>query len=183
MKAIGVIAVVGGKHSGKTTTAQALINGLVKKGYKVAAVKHVHEPKFTIDTEGKDTWLFAKAGAQTIISVAPNEIAIIKKVNTESCGLNDILKECGDACIIVIEGFTKLVMKEPYVLKVVAAKNASEIDEAAKLFNPIIAFTGPIATKHEHERLSIPYIDVLKNPERLVELVESELQKKRGSLG
>ncbi|MCJ7559854.1 molybdopterin-guanine dinucleotide biosynthesis protein B, partial [Candidatus Bathyarchaeota archaeon] len=64
------IAVVGSKKSGKTTTIENLVRELTKKGYKVAAIKHVSEPDFTIDTAGKDTWKFAKAGAKTIISVA-----------------------------------------------------------------------------------------------------------------
>ena len=66
MKA-AIIAVVGSKKSGKTTTIEALTRELVKRGFKVAAVKHVSEPDFTMDTKGKDTWRFAQAGARIVI--------------------------------------------------------------------------------------------------------------------
>ena len=75
------IAVVGTKKSGKTTTIENLTRELTKRGYKVATIKHINEPDFTIDTLGKDTWRYAQAGAKTIISVATNETAIIQKTN------------------------------------------------------------------------------------------------------
>ena len=56
-----VIAVVGSKASGKTTTIEILTKELSRKGYKIAAVKHIPEKNFTIDKKGKDTWRFAKA--------------------------------------------------------------------------------------------------------------------------
>ena len=59
MKKPVVIAVVGIKSSGKTTTIEALTKELTKRGYKIAVVKHIPEPDFTIDTVGKDTWRFA----------------------------------------------------------------------------------------------------------------------------
>ena len=71
------IAVIGSKGSGKTTVTEVLIRELTKKGYKVATVKHIPEQNFTIDTEGKDTWRHARAGASKVISVAPKEIAVI----------------------------------------------------------------------------------------------------------
>ncbi|MDQ7032752.1 MAG: molybdopterin-guanine dinucleotide biosynthesis protein MobB, partial [Desulfonauticus sp.] len=70
-----VIAVLGRKSSGKTTTIEVLTKELVKKGYKIAAIKHIPEKNFTIDTEGKDTWRFAQSGATKIISIASKEIA------------------------------------------------------------------------------------------------------------
>lgn len=74
-----IIAVVGGKKSGKTTAVEALTRELTKRGYQVAAVKHISEEGFSFDTEGKDTWRFAQAGAKTIIAVSPNEVVTIKK--------------------------------------------------------------------------------------------------------
>ena len=73
------IAVVGTKKSGKTTTTENLIRELTKRGYNVAAIKHIPEPDFTIDTPGKDTWRYAQAGAKTVISVATNETVTIEK--------------------------------------------------------------------------------------------------------
>ncbi|UCF45147.1 MAG: molybdopterin-guanine dinucleotide biosynthesis protein B, partial [Candidatus Bathyarchaeota archaeon] len=99
-----IIAVVGSKKSGKTTTTENLIRELTERGYKVAAIKHISEADFTIDIAGKDTWKFAKAGAKTIISIAANEIATIEKGITESVSLETLLKKCRGNDVVLIEG-------------------------------------------------------------------------------
>ncbi len=101
-----IVAVVGSSNSGKTTAIEAIIKGLTKKGYTVASAKHIPEPEFTIDTQGKDTWRHAKAGASTVLSVAPNELTTIKKVDTEKYALTQLIAEFPDQVdIIIIEGF------------------------------------------------------------------------------
>jgi len=82
------IAVVGRKNSGKTRVIEILTIELTKRGYKVAAVKHVPKKDFTIDTEGRDTWRFANAGAKIVVAVSPMEIATIEKGDTRGLTLN-----------------------------------------------------------------------------------------------
>jgi len=169
-----IIAVVGSKKSGKTTAIETLVQGLTKRGYKVATVKHVPEPDFTIDTEGKDTWRHAKAGARTVISVAPNEIATIRKADTTKYSLEQIIKDCeDDAEIIILEGFRKLIGQNPTVPKIVAVKTTEEALDASKHFKPILTFVGPIPA--EAEKMKIPYVDVIKEQERLVDLVDEKV--------
>jgi len=169
-----IIAVVGSKKSGKTTAIEPLVQGLTKRGYKIATIKHIPEVDFTIDTKGKDTWRHAKAGASTVISVAPKELATIKKVDTTKYNLNEITRNVEeDVDIIILEGFRKLIEQNPTVLKIVAAKTANDILEASKRFKPILAFVGLVPKKAA--KLNVPYIDMLKEPERLVDLVEKKL--------
>ena len=78
-----IIAVVGSSNSGKTTAIENIIKGLIDRGYTVASAKRIPEKDFTIDKEGKDTFRLSKAGAITVLSIAPNELAIIKKVDTK----------------------------------------------------------------------------------------------------
>ena len=105
-----IIAVVGSSNSGKTTAVEALIRGLTKNGYSVASAKRIPEPEFTIDQEGKDTWRHAKAGASTVLSVAPKELTAIKKVDTTEYSLEQIIDEFEDEVdIIILEGFKRLV--------------------------------------------------------------------------
>lgn len=165
-----IIAVVGRKSSGKTTTIEILTKKLVKKGYRVAAIKHISEKNFTIDTKGKDTWRFAKSGATKIISVASNEIATIEKRKKENFSLNEVLEKCRDFDIVFLEGFRNLVSKNNKIYKIITVKSAEEAREALKTFKPIIAFTGPYST--ENLNLKIPYIDLFKNSKKLVDLVE-----------
>jgi molybdopterin-guanine dinucleotide biosynthesis protein B len=167
-----VVAIVGSKSSGKTTTIEVLTRELTRRGYKIAAVKHIPESDFTIDTKGKDTWRFAQSGAKTIISVASNEIATIEKVDG-NFSLENILKRCKGNDIVFLEGFKELVSKNRGIQKIVVAKSEREALEALKSFNPILAFTGPYST--ENLKLKIPYIDVLKNPEKIANIIEKTI--------
>jgi len=169
------VAVVGSKGSGKTTTIEVLTKELTKRGYKIAAIKHIPEPNFTIDKEGKDTWRFAKSGAKTIISVASGEIAMIEKVDEGSFSLTNILKKCRDNDVVFLEGFRKLVGKKRDIQKVVVVKSEKEALEALKSFKPILAFTGPYST--ESLNLKIPYVDSLTKPERMADIVEETIRK------
>ena len=61
-----LVAVVGGKHSGKTTIIEHLIAELKRRGYHVGAVKEmVRIP--TLDTPAKETDRYTKAGAEIIV--------------------------------------------------------------------------------------------------------------------
>jgi len=169
------IAVVGSKSSGKTTTIEVLTKGLTNLGYKVAAVKHIPEHHFTIDTEGKDTWRFAQSGAKTIVSVASKEIATIEKVDEKNLRLEDILKKCGGNDIIFFEGFRNLLGKKRNIPKIVVVKSEEEAREATEYFEPILVFAG--VSPIEKLDLEIPYVNVLKNPEKIVAVVEDFLKK------
>jgi molybdopterin-guanine dinucleotide biosynthesis protein B len=171
-----VIAVVGSKKSGKTTTIENLIKELTKRGYKTAAIKHISEPNFTIDTAGKDTWKFAQAGAKTIITVATNETATIEKTPIENLSLNTLLKKCKGNNIIFIEGLKKLTATNKNIPKIIVTKNTTEATNAQKTIKPILAFSGPNPTN----ALSFksPYANALKNPEKLANIIENKLLKK-----
>jgi len=171
-----VIAVVGSKSSGKTTTIEVLTKELTKRGYKIAAVKHIPEPNFTIDREGKDTWRFTQSGARTIASVASGEIATIEKVDASRFSLKQILQRCKSNDLILLEGFANLVGKNRDVPKIVAVKSAEEAFEASKTFKSILAFTGPYST--ENLNLNAPYMNVLKNMEEIADMVEKIVRKR-----
>lgn len=170
-----LVAVVGSSETGKTTAVEALIKGLTKMGYKVASAKRIPEKDFTIDTEGKDTWRHAKAGASTVLSVAPNELTTIKKIDTTKYTIEQLIAEVPDETdIIILEGFKSLVGQDMTIPKIVATKTANETSDAADIYKNIIAFTGQTADP----KTEIPYIDALKEPEKLVELVNNKVAVK-----
>ena len=168
-----IVAVVGSGNSGKTTAIEAIIQGLTKKGYTVASAKRIPEPEFTIDTEGKDTWRHAKAGASAVLSVAPQELTIIKKVDTKKYTLEQLIAEIPDETdIIIIEGFKSLVAQDMTIPKIVATKTDNEISEALERYKNILAFIGHTPEKVETE---IPFVDALKEPEKLVDMVDQKV--------
>ena len=169
-----VIAVVGGKKVGKTTTTEKLITELTQRGFKVAAVKHVSETDFTIDTPGKDTWRYAQAGAKTILVISPNEIATIEKTNTENTPLNALVERCRHNDIVFIEGLKKQVATNKTIPKIVVTTSQEQAENALKTYKPILAFSGPYNTETLNTR--IPYADATKNPEKLANIIETTLK-------
>jgi molybdopterin-guanine dinucleotide biosynthesis protein B len=169
-----IVAVVGSSNSGKTTAVEALIRGLTKRGYIVASAKHIPDPEFTIDTEGKDTWRHIKAGASTVLSVAPNELTAIKKLDTTNYSLEQVIAEFPDEVdIIILEGFKGLVGQNATIPKLVTVKTVNEITAALERYKNILAFVTPIPDgKVETE---IPFIDALKETEKLVRLVNNKV--------
>jgi molybdopterin-guanine dinucleotide biosynthesis protein B len=170
-----IVAVVGSSNSGKTTAVEALIKGLSKRGYMVASAKHIPDPEFTIDTEGKDTWRHAKAGASAVLSIAPNELTTIKKVDTTNYSLEHVIAEFPDEVdIIILEGFKGSVEQNAGVPKLVTAKTVNEITAALERYKNILAFVTSIPDgKVETE---IPFMDAVKEPEKLVELVNNKVE-------
>jgi len=170
-----IIAVIGSRQSGKTTAIETIIKGLTKKGRKIAAIKHIPEEDFTMDTEQKDTWRYTKSGAQVVASVAPHEIAIVQKVDTTKFSLDQITRICeNNFDLLILEGFRKLVEKDSTVQKIIAAKTMEEMLDASKRYKPILAFVGPLPS--QATKLQIPYINPFREPDKLVNLVNEKLE-------
>jgi molybdopterin-guanine dinucleotide biosynthesis protein B len=178
-----IVAVVGSSNSGKTTAVEALIVGFTKRGYRVTSAKHIpNRHEFTIDTEGKDTWRYAKAGASSVLSVAPKELTIIKKVDTTEYSLEQVVAETPDEVdIILLEGFKGLVGQNSSIPKLVTAKTVNDITTALERYKNILAFVTSIPDGEVETK--IPFVDVLKEPEKLVDLVNDKVvvlvEKKR----
>jgi len=113
-----VISIIGTKKSGKTTTTENLIAELSKRGYRVAAIKHVPEREsFTIDTPGKDTYRYAQHGAKTVIAVSANEIATIERVSAENVPFEKLIEKCAGNDIVLVEGLKQTVARKVNVSK------------------------------------------------------------------
>jgi molybdopterin-guanine dinucleotide biosynthesis protein B len=167
------VAVVGTKKSGKTTTIENLTRELTKRGYKVAAIKHIPEPNFTIDTPGKDTWRYQQAGAKTIIATGPNQTVTIEKTTTPPT-LETLLKKCTGNDIVFIEGLKKQVAQNKTIPKIAVVKNQTEAQNAQETYKPIIAFTGPYNTTKLNP--NTPYADAQTNPQKLADTIQKTLK-------
>lgn len=172
MKQPIIVAVVGAKKSGKTVTIESLTRELTNRHYDVVAVKHVPEPDFTIDTEGKDTWRFAEAGAKMVISVARSEVAIIMKTKTRP-PLREVLEKSGPADVVLVEGFKEAVAKNQRIHKIVVVGTQQEANEAQKVFQPIIAFAGLTGVRLKSK---IPFVCLPKQRMKLADIIEETIR-------
>jgi molybdopterin-guanine dinucleotide biosynthesis protein B len=176
---IPTIAVVGTSKSGKTTLIEYLISHLSKGGLKIGTIKHVHHAGFSIDVEGKDTWRHSQAGAKIVVSVAPKEIAIIKKGETFYQELDEILDLVKDEKLdlLIIEGFHSLAAKRRDIFKVITAKDEEDLRRTLEgTVKPILAITGPLSQqKIVLSEISAPIISLEDKGEKLLELVKSKV--------
>lgn len=101
---IPIVAIVGRSGSGKTALMEKLISEFKSRGYRVAAVKHVHTT-VNMDTPGKDTWRFSKAGSDAEVLASPELITIFRHSKGDT-GLNEAMDALGQGYdIILAEGF------------------------------------------------------------------------------
>jgi len=99
-----IISIVGKSNSGKTTLVEKLIPELIKRGYRVATIKH-NKHGFDIDHEGKDSWRHKKAGASTTVIACPTRVALIEDIDRDY-SLGEIRdKYIKDADVILAEGY------------------------------------------------------------------------------
>ena len=87
--------------TGKTTYLERLIAALKARGLRVAAVKH-DAHRFDIDREGKDSWRFARAGAD-VVAVADGEKCAVMEYRPVR--LETLLARLPDVDIVLVEGW------------------------------------------------------------------------------
>src|SRR4030066_1340246 len=101
---IPIISIVGKSASGKPTLIEKLVPELVRRGCRVATVKHdVHG--FGVDREGKDSWRHKKAGAHTVVISSPTKLALIRDVDHDATLAELRDKYIRDVDLLLSEGF------------------------------------------------------------------------------
>ncbi|HDM67334.1 MAG TPA: molybdopterin-guanine dinucleotide biosynthesis protein B, partial [Thermoplasmatales archaeon] len=73
-----IIGFYGESNTGKTTVIEKIIEELVDRGYKVAAVK-ITDKSISLDKEGKDTWRYSESGSKIVSLVSPIETSLLFK--------------------------------------------------------------------------------------------------------
>ncbi len=102
-----VICIVGKSKTDKSLLMEGLIKELKSRGLKVGALKYHKHGDFEMDMEGKDTWKYAKAGADTVAIASSVKFALIRKVEKE-IEIDEICARyfSGDD-IVLADGFTR----------------------------------------------------------------------------
>jgi molybdopterin-guanine dinucleotide biosynthesis protein B len=102
-----IIGLAGWSGSGKTTLVTSVIPVLVKRGLKVATVKHAHH-EFDTDQPGKDSWLHRQAGASEVAIVSSRRWAIVHELGSDpEPTLTDVLAKLSPVDLVIVEGFKR----------------------------------------------------------------------------
>ena len=142
-----VVGIVGYKNSGKTTLARKLARELIRRGHKVAVVKHLSHH---LDLPGKDTTILGEEAGQ-VGFVSPQGSGVFWK---KQLSLEDIIPYL-EADIVLVEGFKA----EKTYPKVVCLRG--EPDDADLLDGLVICAVGPA---DQVEGLDVPSLDRLRTP-------------------
>ena len=119
-----VFGVVGWKNSGKTTLVERLVAEFVRRGWRIATVKHAHHDA-DIDQPGTDSFRHRAAGATEVALVGGHRYAIMRE--QEEPTLAEVLARLAPADLVLIEGYKR----EPH------PKIEVRSDESASMGSPM----------------------------------------------
>lgn len=88
-------------NTGKTTYLEKLLPCLKAAGLRVAVIKHDGHD-FQADTEGKDSWRFAQAGADVVAVASGSKFALFQY---SPVNLDDIITHITGVDLIITEGY------------------------------------------------------------------------------
>lgn len=99
-----VFGVTGWKNAGKTTLTERLVAEFVRRGWRVATVKHAHHT-VDIDHPGTDSFRHRAAGATEVALVGGQRYAIMREQAEPS--LAEVLARLAPADLVLIEGYKR----------------------------------------------------------------------------
>jgi molybdopterin-guanine dinucleotide biosynthesis protein B len=102
-----MVAIIGKKHSGKTTLTVRLSAELDRRGHRVMTIKHGTHT-FNIDPATTDTYRHYHEGhAERVAMASPDKFALIVRWQVEETPEAIAARHMSDADIVVCEGFKR----------------------------------------------------------------------------
>jgi molybdopterin-guanine dinucleotide biosynthesis protein B len=115
-----MVAVIGRKHSGKTTLTVRLAAELTKRGHRVMSIKHGSHT-FNIDPATTDTYRhYHEGGVERVAMAAPDKFALIARWDAELTPEEIAERYMGDADVVICEGFKMSALPKIEVFRVAA---------------------------------------------------------------
>ena len=100
-----VFIFVGHSNAGKTTFVEKLIPELTRRGRRVATIKHAHH-KVELDSEGKDSWRYKRAGAAMSMLVTASALQLVADATERREPRQLAERFLGEADLVLAEGFS-----------------------------------------------------------------------------
>jgi molybdopterin-guanine dinucleotide biosynthesis protein B len=100
-----VYSIVGHSGAGKTTLVEKLIIELTAQGVQVATIKHAHH-KVELDTPGKDSYRYKKAGATMSLLLTKDELQLVADATIDCDPTLLASRYMSSADIVLAEGFS-----------------------------------------------------------------------------
>lgn len=143
-----IIGIAGWKKSGKTTLTVRLVEEFVRRGAKVATVKHAHHA-FDIDNGETDSARHRRAGAAQVAVVSGVRWALVSELKgAPEPNFEEIIAALEPADLIIVEGY-----KSAPIAKIEARRTNSRTRTPLADDDP---FVIAIASDHETEAKGLP---------------------------
>jgi molybdopterin-guanine dinucleotide biosynthesis protein B len=168
-----ILGVVGHRKSGKTTVIESIVQELTKRGYRVATAKHTGQKGFSVDAKGKDTWRHSMAGANPVVCVSDVETAILIKDGEANFSLDQLFKFMPEIDVMVLEGFSKLVLNNEGIGKILCVRDREEYKEFREKAR------GEIIISCSTQSLGGPILSIKEDSQILVEQALKYIERKR----
>lgn len=157
-----VIMMKGFSKTGKTTTAEAVIGELLRRGHSVGSVKDIHAEAFTMETAGSDTDRHKEAGAQPVTARGRDETNLMYRGTLDIETVLDFYPQD----YVILEGDSGANC--PVIL---TGKTEKDLEE--KFDSRAIAVSG-VVSQSLKEYKGLPVIDALTDVKKLVDLIEAK---------
>ncbi len=163
-----IVAVVGIRQSGKTSTVTELTAAMRRRGLRVGTCKTVFCPTFTIDKPTSNTGRHRRAGAELVCARAKGETTFLYP---EQLPLSRVAAQYDGCDYLLLEGdyFAP-------VARLVAAHGAE--DALARQNALTVAFVGRVSNR-EDVMLPLPKFNALTDADALIDYLEAHVQDVR----
>ena len=172
-----MVAVIGKKHSGKTTLTVRLCAELHRRGHRVMTIKHGSHT-FNIDPSTTDTYRhYHEGNAERVAMAAPDKFALIVRWGEELSPEEIATRHMSDADIVVCEGFKRSRLPKIEVFRE-AAHRTPLFDPADSTSQDYLAIIADTTVPHA----TVPVIQ-LDDPTwlgTLADLIEQRIMNAHG---
>ena len=112
-----MVAVIGRKHSGKTTLTVRLAAALGRRGHRVMTIKHGSHT-FNLDPATTDTYRhYHEGGAERVAMASPDKFALVMRWEEELPPEVIAERYLGDADVVLCEGFKRAALPKVEVFR------------------------------------------------------------------
>ncbi len=162
-----IVTFIGWHDSGKTTLASQVVHHLKELGYRVAVIKSTKETGVVFDTPGSDTDTHRRAGADSVLLVAPDQLVMM--TDNSGYSLTTLAyRYFPEVDIVIGEGFKKARQ----VAKIEVFRNSKDLlrDQVS----------GVIAVASD-EKISGDYIFRLNEAAEIASFIEKRFLQHAGN--
>ena len=155
-----IVTIVGIRKSGKTSTVEALLGELARRGRSAGTCKTIFCPTFSMDDPKSNTARHTRAGSRLVCSRAQNETALLYP---QQLALSRIAAFYADMDYLLLEGDYRAP-----VPRIVCAH--TQKDALPRINDRTICCAGRVST--QPELLPVPVINALTDPGTLLTLID-----------